>query len=94
MLDCKSTPTPLLEGFVTQSKKITPGVDQTNYCQALGKLLYLTNTRPDLSHSVGLVTRFMFVPQQQHMEVVHHILRYIKGTLNYGIFYNINRSVS
>lgn len=90
MQDCKPLGTPLPEGFITQSESNTSPVDRTQYYQAVGKLLYLTNTRPDLSHSVGIVARFMAAPQQNHLEAVKHILRYLKGTINYGILYKSN----
>lgn len=56
----KTAPTLLSEGLTTQSERGMPTVDQTQYYQVVGKLLYLTNTRPDLSHSVGVVAYFMY----------------------------------
>lgn len=55
---------PLPEGFTTQSSTNTLVVDCTDYCQIVGKLLYLTNTRLDLLYVVGIVVRFMNAPQQ------------------------------
>lgn len=93
MLDCKHASTPLPEGFSTQSETHTPTVDRTLYCQIVGKLLYLTNTRPDLSYAVGIVARFMSAPQQQHLDAVRHILRYLRGTMNHGLFYKAGAPV-
>lgn len=64
MLQCKALPTPLPEGFNTQLETCTPSIDRMVYCQIVGKLLYLTNTRPYLSYSVGIVARYMSTPQQ------------------------------
>jgi hypothetical protein len=49
--------------------------------------------RPDISYSVGVVSRFMHLPQVQHMEAVTRILRYLKGTSDRGVFYGKNRNL-
>lgn len=49
MSNCKSTPIPLLEGYVASLDMGSSLVDRTHYYQVAGKLLYLTNTRPDLT---------------------------------------------
>lgn len=85
MVHCKPAHTPLPEGFVTKSDTGTAPVDLSEYCKIVGKLLFLTTTRPDLSYSVGIAARFMSKPQQQHLDAVKHILRYIKTTTDFGI---------
>lgn len=46
------------------------------------------HTRPDISFSVGIVSRFMNYPTRHHYGAAKRILRYIAGTLNFGIWYN------
>ncbi|GJZ05409.1 ribonuclease H-like domain, reverse transcriptase, RNA-dependent DNA polymerase [Tanacetum coccineum] len=53
-------------------------------------LRYLLHTRPDLSYSVGLLSRFMQEPKEQHMKAIKKVLRYVKGTKDYGITYKHN----
>eukprot|EP00253_Pinus_taeda_P006208 PITA_06208 len=53
-----------------------------------GKLLYLTHTRPDLSFAVGLVARFLQNPRESHWKAAKRILRYVRGTIQFGIHYN------
>lgn len=53
----------------------------------VGSLLYLTHTRPDLSFAVGLVSQFSHDPHESHSQASKQILRYIQGTLSYGIHY-------
>jgi hypothetical protein len=53
----------------------------------VGSLIYLTNTRPDIAYSVGKVARYMTTPRQTHWIAAKRILRYIKGTLDNGIWY-------
>eukprot|EP00253_Pinus_taeda_P006225 PITA_06225 len=53
-----------------------------------GKLLYLTHTRPDLSFAVGLVARFLQNPRESHWKAAKRILRYVRGTVQFGIHYS------
>ncbi|GJU03010.1 putative RNA-directed DNA polymerase [Tanacetum coccineum] len=55
-------------------------VDPTKYRRIIGSLRYLINTRPDLSYSVGVVSKFMQSPRESHYAAVKKILRYLKGT--------------
>jgi hypothetical protein len=53
----------------------------------VGKLRYLINTRLDLAFSVGYVSRFVEEPHEEHLTAVKHILRFIAGTRDLGLFY-------
>jgi len=64
--------------------------DTTMYRCIVGSLIYMTITRPYLSYVVGVVSQFMQIPQKPHLDVVRRILRYIKHTLQCGIFYETN----
>lgn len=65
-----------------------PLVDPTYFKQIVGSLRYLTCIRPDISYGVGLISRFMESPNQSRMQVAKRILRYLKGTQNFGLFYS------
>ena len=61
-------------------------VDQELYQSAVGKLLYLsTRTRPDIAFAVSTVAKYTANPTEQHWKAVKHILRYIAGTINFGL---------
>eukprot|EP00253_Pinus_taeda_P016167 PITA_16167 len=62
MEDCKPAPSPFQSGVKLSVSCTSPEVDATLYRQLVGKLLYLTHTRPDLSFAVGLVARFLQNP--------------------------------
>ncbi|KAJ0936654.1 putative RNA-directed DNA polymerase [Helianthus annuus] len=62
-------------------------VNPTEYRRVIGCLRYLIHTRPDLSYAVGVVSRFMQTPKESHLAAVKQILRYIKGTVGYGLMY-------
>ncbi|PWA98023.1 hypothetical protein CTI12_AA024020 [Artemisia annua] len=63
-------------------------VDSTLFKSLVGSLRYLTCTRPDILFAVGLISRFMEEPTTKHLEIAKRILRYIKGTIDYGMFYS------
>nr|GEZ86341.1 ribonuclease H-like domain, reverse transcriptase, RNA-dependent DNA polymerase [Tanacetum cinerariifolium] len=62
-------------------------VDATYYRSLIGSLRYLLHTRPDLSYSVGLLSRFMQDLKDHHLKAVKQVVRYIKGTKEHGIIY-------
>ncbi|XP_004301569.1 PREDICTED: uncharacterized mitochondrial protein AtMg00810-like [Fragaria vesca subsp. vesca] len=59
--------------------------DVCSYQCLVGKLIYLTITRLDLTHVVSLVSRFVHSPTTHHLSIVKRILRYLKGTVSRGI---------
>lgn len=54
----------------------------------IGGLRYLVHTRPDIAYSVGVVSRFMERPTTMHLNAAKRILRYVKGTIDYGLVYS------
>lgn len=62
-------------------------VDPTMFRSIVGGLRYLVHTRPDIAFSVGMVSRFMERPTVLHFNAVKKILRYVKGTVEYGLSY-------
>ena len=87
MEDCKSSMTPLPEGLILSKDSATPPVDATLYRMLVGKLLFLTKTRPDLTYAVSLVSRFMHNPQEAHLQAAKHILRYVRRYPDFGLFF-------
>ena len=58
------------------------------YLSAIGALLYLANnTRPDIAFSINLLARYSVVPTQRHWKGIKHLLHYLKGTVDLGLFY-------
>ncbi|KAI3739706.1 hypothetical protein L2E82_30117 [Cichorium intybus] len=85
--DCNPIKYPMEQRLgITKDEEGIP-VDATNYRRIIGSLRYLTHRRPDISYSVGVVSRFMESPKESHLKAVKHILRYIKGTVDYGLVY-------
>ena len=69
----------------------TESVDATIYRQMIGSLMYLTNTRPDICFVVNNLSQFLTDPRQVHLAVAKHILRYLKGTVDYALKYDANK---
>ena len=59
------------------------------HLSAIGSLMYLANcTRPDIAFSVNLLTRYSSAPTLRHWNGVKHLLRYLRGTSDIGLFYS------
>jgi hypothetical protein len=87
MVDCKPTATPIAHGIMQYRDDGAKIVDETTYKSIVGGLMFLTHTRPDISYSVSLISRYMTEPFEIHMKDTKRILRYVKDTLNFGIHY-------
>jgi hypothetical protein len=62
--------------------------DQLRYSQIIGSLMYLASaTRPNISHVVSKFSQFVSNPGEDHWQVLERVLRYLKGTMSYGIHY-------
>ncbi|GKB86161.1 zinc finger, CCHC-type containing protein [Tanacetum coccineum] len=84
---CNLTKSPMEPKLKVDNDEGGEEIDSNEYRRLVGCLRYLTHTRPDLSYSVGITSRFMEKPITLHFQVAKRILRYIKGTLDYGIKY-------
>jgi len=62
-------------------------VDTGRYQRLVGKLIYLSHTRPDIAFSVSVVSQFMHSPFEEHLEAVDRILRYLKGNPRKRLFF-------
>jgi len=58
----------------------------TAYRRLIGKLIYLTNTRRDITYAVNHLSQYVSAPTTDNHQVVFRILRYLKGSIGQGIF--------
>eukprot|EP00253_Pinus_taeda_P035326 PITA_35326 len=79
------------EGFavkVSQDTRRGRGHVRVPYASAVGSLMYaMVCTRPDISHAVGVLSRFMSKPGKEHWIAVKRVFRYLRGTSDYGLCY-------
>ncbi|XP_070036279.1 uncharacterized mitochondrial protein AtMg00810-like [Nicotiana tomentosiformis] len=88
MLDCNLVNTPIERG--TKLSKLDNGekVDSTFFKSVVGSFRCLTCTIPDILFAVGVVSRFIEAPTSTHLKVARRILRYLKCTIDFGLFYS------
>jgi hypothetical protein len=64
-------------------------VDQLRYSHIIGSLMYLASaTRPDIAYAVSRLSRFVSNPGSEHWRALERVMRYLVGTMNYGIHYS------
>ncbi|XP_068319743.1 secreted RxLR effector protein 161-like [Pyrus communis] len=85
--DCKLVSIPLPTGEKLKKVDGSELADGGLYRKIVGSLLYLTGTRLDLMYATSLLSRFMNSSTNKHLRVARRVLRYVQGTLNYGIEY-------
>jgi hypothetical protein len=85
MWDAKPTKTPAdvnMKVYPNEGKELD---EQAEYKTIIGSLIYLTFTRPDVAFIVWVLSRYMHKPRKPHMYAARRVLRYIKGTIGYGV---------
>uniref|UniRef100_A0A2N9IB75 Reverse transcriptase Ty1/copia-type domain-containing protein n=1 Tax=Fagus sylvatica TaxID=28930 RepID=A0A2N9IB75_FAGSY len=92
--DSKIVDTPIEYNNRLNTHDGEPLPDATLYRQLVGSLVYLTVTRPDISYAVHIVSQFMAAPRSLHYAAVLRILRYLKGTLFYGLHFSSQSSLT
>ncbi|GAA0159048.1 transmembrane signal receptor [Lithospermum erythrorhizon] len=90
MFDCNLVGTPMTTGVKINKDSKGVEVNETQYKQIVGSLMYLTNTRPDIMHATCLISRYMSRPTELHLQAAKRILRYLKGSMNMRILYQRN----
>ena len=63
-------------------------VDITQYRQIIRSLMYLTNTRPDICFVVNTLSQYLVQPRRVHLVATKHVMRYLKGTIDFGLYYD------
>ncbi|XP_019435314.1 PREDICTED: uncharacterized protein LOC109341799 [Lupinus angustifolius] len=87
MMNCKPASV-LVEGNQKPSE-VEPEMlaDATLYRQMVGCLRFICHSRPEITYGVGVISKYMASPTQSHMVAAKRILRYLKGTSNYGVLF-------
>ncbi|CAL8085699.1 unnamed protein product [Prunus armeniaca] len=85
--ECKSVSIPLVATEKLSKEDGSGAANEEKYRKLVGSLLYLTATRPDVMYAASLLARYMHGPSNKHYGIAKRVLRYIKGTLDYGLHY-------
>ncbi|CAM8966099.1 unnamed protein product [Rhodiola kirilowii] len=94
MVDCKPACTPMDTKHCLSVSKADPIPDAMVYIRSIGKLIYLTITRPELSYAVHILSQFMQSPTVEHLRAAHRVLRYIKAAPAQGLFFPANSDLT
>ncbi|XP_066361035.1 uncharacterized mitochondrial protein AtMg00810-like [Miscanthus floridulus] len=87
MMGCNPAHTPMEEWLKLSWDSTAEEVNTTYYWRLIRSLRYLVHTRPDLAFAIRYVSLFMERPTMEHLQDVKRILRYVVGTLDYGLHY-------
>ncbi|KAL6338676.1 hypothetical protein AAG906_021493 [Vitis piasezkii] len=87
MEEAKTMKNPMSSSIKLDKDEKGKSIDSTMYRGMIGSLLCLTASRPDIMYSVCLCARFQSCPKEYHLSVVIRILRYLKGTMDIGLWY-------
>lgn len=88
MLECNPTTYPMDPKVLITRDEKGEEIDATMFRSLIGGLRYLVHTRPDIAYCVGIVSRYMERPTKLHLEAVKRIMRYVKGTIHFGLVYS------
>ena len=94
MDSCKKMSTPLMQDEKLCTNDGANKVNERLYRSLVGCLMYLTATRPDILYAVSLLSRFMHCASELHFKAAKRVLRYIKGTTNFGVTFRRSNEVS
>ncbi|XP_072060326.1 uncharacterized mitochondrial protein AtMg00810-like [Arachis hypogaea] len=90
---CKPVTTPM--DYVA---KLSNGIgelltDSSQYRRIIGRLLYLSNTRPDISYAIEKLSQFLDCATNEHLKAVHRVVRYIKSSRAAGLFFSADSNL-
>ncbi|CAH9092150.1 unnamed protein product [Cuscuta epithymum] len=84
---CKPVSTPIDPSQKLTPESGTPLQNPTSFRRLIGRLIYLTNTRPDISFAVQHLSQFVSNPRDTHLNAALRILKYLKSSPGLGLFY-------
>ena len=93
-MDCKAMATPMASNLKLLSDASSESIDATMYRQMIGSLMYLMNTRLDICFAVNTLSQFLTDPRNVHLIATKHILRQMRGTVDYGLKYDVNQNIN
>ncbi|GKA67494.1 hypothetical protein Tco_0767411 [Tanacetum coccineum] len=84
---CDPVDTPMVDRLKLDEDPLGIPVDQTLFRSIVGSLMYLTASRPDLVFVICMCARYQASPTKKHLEALKQVFWYLKGTINWGLWY-------
>ncbi|PNX84365.1 retrovirus-related Pol polyprotein from transposon TNT 1-94, partial [Trifolium pratense] len=94
LLGTKPSPTPMQPQLQLQKSSGNAISDPTTYRRLIGRLLYLTHSRPEISYAVSKLSQFLDSPTDTHMLASLHVLKYLKNNPGQGLFFSSSSSLT
>nr|GEW47061.1 retrovirus-related Pol polyprotein from transposon TNT 1-94 [Tanacetum cinerariifolium] len=91
---CDIVDTPIVEKSKLDDDKEGKIIDPSHYRGMIGTLLYLTASRPDLQFAIYMCSWYQARPTEKHLHAVKKIFRYLRGTVNRGLWYPKDSSIA
>nr|GEU43127.1 retrovirus-related Pol polyprotein from transposon TNT 1-94 [Tanacetum cinerariifolium] len=91
---CDLVDTPMVETSKLDEDTQGKVVDPTHYRSMVGTLMYLTSSRPDLVYAICMCARYQARPTEKHLHVVKRIFRYLRKTINRGLWYSKDSAIA
>lgn len=91
LLGAKPCSTPMEPNLQFNKTFGTPIADPSSYRRLIGKLLYLTHSRPEISFAVSKLSQFLESPTDIHLQAATRVLRFIKNAPGQGLFFSSNQ---
>nr|GEX82318.1 hypothetical protein [Tanacetum cinerariifolium] len=85
---CDPINTPMVDRLKLDEDPLGIPIDQTRFHSMVGSLIYLTASRPDLVFAVCMCARYQTSPTKKHLEALKWVFRYLRGTINWGLWYS------
>nr|GEV07946.1 retrovirus-related Pol polyprotein from transposon TNT 1-94 [Tanacetum cinerariifolium] len=87
MENCDTVPTPMVKQAKLKLDLVGKPIDHTDYQSMIGSLMFVTSSRTDIMFATCMCARYQANPNEHHVSAVKRIFRYLKGTINLGLWY-------
>ena len=87
MLECKAMDTLMDTNLKLLVDELSELVDVAQYKHIIWSLMYLTNTRLDICFVVNTLSLYLVEPKRVHLVAAKHVMRYLKGTIGFGLYH-------
>ncbi|GJV26084.1 integrase, catalytic region, zinc finger, CCHC-type containing protein [Tanacetum coccineum] len=94
MDSCDPVDTPMVDRLKLDEDPLGIPVDQTQFHSMVGSLMYLTASRPGLVFTVCMCTRYQASPSKKHLKALKQVFRYLRGTINWGLWYSKDTAIA
>nr|GEW37483.1 retrovirus-related Pol polyprotein from transposon TNT 1-94 [Tanacetum cinerariifolium] len=94
MDSCDPVDTPMVDRLKLDEGPLGILVDHTRFRSMVGSLMYLTASRPDLVFGVCMCAMYQASPTKKHLEALKRVFRYLRRTINWGLWYSKDTAVA